>query len=177
MEKFIEVVDNFLPQKLEDILEHHIIYETKYLYSYNIVTGNKEGNYNPGFGCGMYDRGSGFDDSKFFPLSVLYNFSSFKGFFITNIYNAHIFFQVPSITQTLSTPHVDMLSPHWVLLYYVNDSDGDTILYNKNKEEIKRVSPKKGKAIFFDGSIYHSAGIPKNSHRAVINFNFIGKKL
>ena len=63
------------------------------------------------------------------------------------------------------------------MLYYVNDTDGDTIFYNDNEEEIKRVSPKKGRVVFFDGSIMHSASTPTQTHRAIINFSFTGEKL
>ena len=31
----------------------------------------------------------------------------------------------------VDTPHVDMVAPHFVMLYYVCDSDGDTIIYNE----------------------------------------------
>ena len=31
----------------------------------------------------------------------------------------------------VDTPHVDMEVPHFVMLYYVRDSDGDTIIYNE----------------------------------------------
>src|SRR5262249_52447019 len=29
------------------------------------------------------------------------------------------------------TPHVDMPKQHWVVIYYVNDSDGDTLIFDK----------------------------------------------
>ena len=31
----------------------------------------------------------------------------------------------------VDTPHVDLVAPHFVMLYYVCDSDGDTIIYNE----------------------------------------------
>ena len=33
--------------------------------------------------------------------------------------------------EDVDTPHYDMDAPHFVMLYYVNDSDGDTIIYNE----------------------------------------------
>jgi hypothetical protein len=72
---------------------------------------------------------------------------------------------------------------HKVLLYYVNDSDGDTILYNEVFEEYEEVpenftvnktfTPIKGNALVFDGLIYHSSSKPtKNSKRIIINIDF-----
>ena len=31
------------------------------------------------------------------------------------------------------TPHIDIIDSHFVMLYYVCDSDGDTIIYNEQK--------------------------------------------
>lgn len=68
--------------------------------------------------------------------------------------------------------HVDMQKWHKVLLYYVNDADGDTVFFNKKDGLIiDRVSPRKGRLVAFDGNIYHAAGIPKNGHRCVVNFD------
>jgi hypothetical protein len=82
-----------------------------------------------------------------------------------------------------SFPHVDQLVPHMVLLYYVNDSDGDTIFFDKKYDATKvtsevelevahRVSPKKGRAILFNGLLYHASSNPIDSDkRIVLNFN------
>lgn len=87
--------------------------------------------------------------------------------------------------------HVDNFKPHYSLIYYVNDSDGDTIFYNdtlgdkfedwmsilgNNKDlsywkENKRVSPKKGRLVIFDGRIFHKSTYPTTQDRYVINFN------
>ena len=63
------------------------------------------------------------------------------------------------------------------LIYYVNDSDGDTIFFNDNLKEIKRVNPKKGKAVLFDSNILHCGSNPINTlNRVVINFIFEGNE-
>lgn len=59
------------------------------------------------------------------------------------------------------------------LLYYINDSDGDTIFFNKKLKEIKRVKPKKNTAVLFDSNLLHCGCNPiKSNKRAVINFMF-----
>jgi hypothetical protein len=79
-----------------------------------------------------------------------------------------------------SIPHVDSEINHLVLLYYVNDSDGDTILYKNKYDEEKdnemivevKISPKAGRAVLFDGSLYHSFHYPNiYNTRSVININ------
>jgi hypothetical protein len=92
-----------------------------------------------------------------------------------------------------AAPHVDFNSeiPYTTLVYYVNDSDGDTILFDKKfdklseeynpiiKEDLKevfRLAPKKGNALKFDGHRYHAGNFPIDySSRIVINFDFIEK--
>lgn len=80
-------------------------------------------------------------------------------------------------------PHVDAPFPHHVMIYYCNDSDGPTILYNQKYtgETVTSVTPKqyiepeKGKYLIFDGLTYHSGSAPrKNTHRTILNINFYG---
>ena len=65
---------------------------------------------------------------------------------------------------------------HLVALYYVCDSDGDTIIYNEREKlgtyTIKqKVTPKQGRIVLFDGSLYHTAEQPLNNVRCVVNYN------
>jgi len=73
------------------------------------------------------------------------------------------------------TPHVDSNHKHWVMIYYVNDSDGDTFLFDPDTVTVKhRISPKKGRIIVFNGNVLHAGMHPRNcDYRMVINFNFI----
>ena len=70
-----------------------------------------------------------------------------------------------------------MPEDHYVCLYYVNDSEGDTIIFDNNKKEIQRITPKKGRIVFFDGSLEHCSTRPSTRTRAVLNFNFTATKL
>jgi len=101
-----------------------------------------------------------------------------------------------SIKNEINTPHIDWTKKffetnqynndikHFVLLCYINDSDGPTIIYNekypvKNFKDLsikEKVSPKAGRAIFFEGDQYHSSSFPTNYNtRMVLNINLIGK--
>ena len=83
------------------------------------------------------------------------------------------------------TPHIDNLSPHTVMIYYVNDSDGDTFLFNEYFDRqnllnintlsvLKRIKPKKGRCIIFDGFQLHAGAYPiTHNKRIVVNFNFL----
>jgi hypothetical protein len=86
-------------------------------------------------------------------------------------------------------PHVDFHSnaPYSTFVYYVNDSDGDTIIFDKTFSpeqqydpvfskplpELLRITPKQGSGLFFNGHRYHAGNYPvKQSSRIVINFDF-----
>ena len=89
------------------------------------------------------------------------------------------FLQFPVNTDgTIDLPHIDIIgkAEFIVALYYVCDSDGDTVIYNERKESksytIKqKVTPKQGRMVLFDGSLYHTAEQPLNNVRCVVNYN------
>ena len=87
--------------------------------------------------------------------------------------------------QKYNIPHVDIIDelPYKTLIYYVDDSDGDTVFFkNKLKKENfldanavidKKVTPKKGTVVYFNGDKYHSGNCPIDfTKRTVINFDF-----
>jgi hypothetical protein len=88
-------------------------------------------------------------------------------------------------------PHVDFYQPHQSALYYVNDSDGDTVIFNETYDDVSQeqsipytkegrftvgrtISPKKGRMIGFDGKHYHASMHPmKSASRIAIAFSFL----
>jgi hypothetical protein len=54
------------------------------------------------------------------------------------------------------------------LLYYVDNSDGDTIIFDEDKIFTQKITPKRNTAIFFDSNIWHSPSPPTQHKRRVI---------
>ena len=68
--------------------------------------------------------------------------------------------------------HVDLDTPHTVLLYYVNDSDGDTFLFNTDGTIQSRIKPQRGRLLVFNGKIFHASANPINhKKRWVVNID------
>jgi hypothetical protein len=76
-------------------------------------------------------------------------------------------------------PHQDDDQNTLSLVYYCNDSDGDTILFDQfytgtPPERLtihQRVTPKKNRAVIFDSTRYHASSNPINTKaRFVLNF-------
>ena len=89
------------------------------------------------------------------------------------------FCQLPISSDKISvdTPHIDIKEDHFVMLYYVCDSDGDTVIYNEKKISEKgltvqkKISPKQGRVVLFDGAYYHTAEQPNNNIRCIVNYD------
>ena len=78
----------------------------------------------------------------------------------------------------VDTPHIDLDEgeEHIVVLYYVIDSDGDTVIYNERKKSLtytekQRVTPKQGRVVIFEGGQYHTAAQPTKGTRCIVNYN------
>ena len=79
--------------------------------------------------------------------------------------------------------HVDTNTPHYASIYYVNDSDGETIIYNQEFDGdfeppsdltiMTKVEPKANRLLIFDGKYFHTGSSPsKHKNRIIINSNF-----
>ena len=180
MEKFIEVHDNILSKETEDFLENLFLgkynIEIPYYFTDSINSSSPDSeNYIPGFYNLVYEKNKKINFDLFhFCLQPLYELSNKLNFKISSIELSRFFLQTPSKNVYEQDKHIDLDYPHWVCLYYINNSDGNTIFLDDQNNIIKEVEPKKGRFAFFDGSIYHKGGIPFNKHRMVINTDFIG---
>ncbi len=87
-------------------------------------------------------------------------------------------------------PHTDSPEDHWVLLYYANNSDGDTLMFEETQNEIPfyevnnqtlhimgSIEHKIGRGVLFHGSRYHCALPPiESDFRITFNHNFTIKQ-
>jgi len=93
-------------------------------------------------------------------------------------------------SPVIHDPHVDWENDHMTALYYVNDSDGDTLLYDRFRQPsdepswkilesetfniVDRITPKADRMVIFNGLQYHSSTSPvETDHRIILNFNFV----
>jgi hypothetical protein len=90
--------------------------------------------------------------------------------------------------------HYDTITEHIAMVYYINDSTGDTFIYNningnnaetwhenyngvdyKSYSLLSHISPKMGRCVAFDGNLAHHGSYPFDGDRFIINFNFVAK--
>ena len=197
---FDDIIDKEYQERIKDTLLSH---ETNWFYNHNINI-NSDMEPRPCFSHRYFeseydlhtDTGTQYNELErsylhdmLVPMidasckSVDYNYKY--------IIQGRSFLQLPlkGLSDQLDVNHVDRKENHLVILYYVKDSDGDTIIYQnryQNKyysvmypeekeitKELKRVSPKQGRVVIFDGAFYHTAEQPQKDVRLIINYNVI----
>lgn len=96
------------------------------------------------------------------------------GFKLLEIYRTRTNMTFMSNDPRPTMPHVDLRGKekHYIFLFFVNDSDGDTIMFDlkadghpHTQEELlekKRFSPGAGHAVIFDGDYFHTWEHPKH---------------
>jgi hypothetical protein len=92
-------------------------------------------------------------------------------------------------SENYNLPHVDYMFPHETLIFYFNDTDGDTRIFDQVgsypvKNDFRenwptefttkaRVIPKANRLLWIDGLQYHTASNPiYGNKRVVLNINF-----
>lgn len=124
------------------------------------------------------------DDGEYFKFkNIIEKFCIKHGIKYNSIHRIKLNITPAVFTEGTLYPHVDMNAPHLIFLYYVLDSDGDTVLYNEKftgqimkppLTVFKSITPKRGAAFVVDGRHFHSITPPrKHSVRAVINANLM----
>lgn len=175
----IIVIDDVLPETYSNEIENTLYSPSfPWFYADDITYGQNAGDLEKTYGFFHLFYSDNYKQSNFASFfEPIYHIALDKANIkLTNphVLQARSFLQVPQLNpREYNNKHVDLLVPHVVVLYYVNDSDGDTHMF-KGVETIRTVTPKKNRVVIFDGSIYHSSGSPSKHKRCVINFNIIG---
>ena len=125
-----------------------------------------------------------------------YTISDKSNISIKDIYRIRLGLITPEENPKTNLAHVDHFINHYTFLLYLNDSDGDTVLYNEKFDPekcpddeqginfiidhlggkltvAKKVSPKPNRVVVFDGLQYHASTPPSKSGRIAINYNVI----
>jgi len=191
------VFDNIIPQGYVNQIEQDLLRTNFPWYYINDVTNLDYGN-NSGLVHVAYNFGE--TPSEWYPFikPLIYSIEQAADHTIERLLRIRIGFLSPTVDQfrKCNTPHVDFLMGHWTACYYVNDSDGDTVLFDKTLDDmpddqlddnaiieygktaefniLEQNSPKRGSVFLFDGKRFHASTNPKaHDRRLVITINYI----
>jgi len=194
LEPFL-VIDNLLPAETADHIENVLMSEINWKFISDITFNTLYQN-TPAFVHVFKNVEWGTGESQFLPLvqPIIDEACKRINYKMYSLQKSRTFLQVPlhnNFTDVeVDTLHTDQQYPHLVLLYYVFDADGDTVIVDHKRDEIfrtdlkvedytelVRVQPKKNRIVIFDGNYYHTAYQPRNGLRCIINFNLLGEFL
>jgi hypothetical protein len=172
---------NFLPLSLQNHLENHLTScHFPWYFLKDVTTENS--NYHAGFHHTPFLDGV--------PKTLEYDNILFLSHYIKDVlkkdnlilHRVRYGMNIKSSNTSHNLPHIDFddnfEKKHYTALYYVNDCDGDTFIFNEKYRStqytvLKRISPEKGKLCIFDGEHFHASSRPNNTEfRIVITLNF-----
>jgi hypothetical protein len=190
------VLDNFFPDSLKNQAENTFLSENMPWEFRHITAGVDSSDPNdkniletPQFTHLLHcpDRGA---VSRYFdiPKSMLFFVEHATGCNITQLsrIKANLLTRDATTKGTYHPPHVDTGGGTYSMVYYVCDSDGPTILFDRKAglnhhiglNKIAEIHPRRGRAIIFDSNRYHSSSSPiEHEYRIIFNFVFTAENL
>tara|TARA_B100000214_G_scaffold99184_1_gene69081 strand:+ start:224 stop:925 length:702 start_codon:yes stop_codon:yes gene_type:complete len=167
------VIDNVISEHHQNYIEQ-LCFGHKFPWFYN---------FDPTFPNRVSERGTTFSSlllskdtkSEYFQifLPIAFNVYNTLNLQDASIFNCRAFLHIKNeskLDDRRDQLHVDQDFPHLAMIYYVNDADGPTEIVDEGKI-IKRVDPKKGRLLVFDGQFEHRSNHPQYNDRCIINFN------
>ncbi len=100
---------------------------------------------------------------------------------VKGIYRIRIVMNTITDRPYLNGPHVDFKFPHKTALLYVNDADGNTLVYNERWAAgghgpltiAREITPVANRMVLFDGLRLHTGTTPTTTgRRVVLNINY-----
>ena len=175
----MKIINDFLEQEYFDDLQHHVLSPLwPWYYQNNISLGKTTDVSNYGFTHKLINP-----DDKGYNVGQLnrfvYEVSQTVG--LSNVLRCRLDMTTNRGESMLLEPHVDFTYPHTTTIFYVNDSDGNTIVYDQmhGDDDIEltikqEIEPKANRLIIFDGLHLHTGHTPgMHSQRVLINSNFV----
>lgn len=183
----LNIVDNFIKVRSQNRLERMLL-NGEFPYYYVPESVATDGDYKdsvmeigdnivntPQF-CHMFVQGN--EISNYFTTVAPISYKlldTFDGDYMLTRCKVNLNFIDVRLEGKHHVPHIDLFQENQITaIYYVNDSDGDTLFFNRQGEIVERVTPKKGRMVWWEGIKFHAKCSPtKTNERVVINFNYL----
>ena len=197
-----QIFDNFLDQQNFDELSNAVLGENFPWFFKNYASAdprlNIPNNSNLAIETwaldhSVYEREQGIESFTFDLFDEFFKkVENSFGFGFDRLIRARLSAKFPKLEFTsdnYNLPHVDYMFPHETLIFYLNDTDGDTRIFDQwgvypVKNDFRenwpsefttqaRVSPKANRLLWINGLQYHTASNPiHGDKRVILNINF-----
>ena len=176
----VQVLENFLPNGLADTIEqtigdNHLAWYWRESSTYYDERSKTSKDFQ--FVHVIFYEGKVTSDTFGLARELLIAFEKHTGKVIKDVFRIKANLTVPSILNEAELDdaiHIDTDAVDknlWSIVYYVSDSDGDTLLYDNAGNVVDKKSPVKGTAICFPSLQKHRHTPPTHhKRRLVINF-------
>jgi len=194
----MKVIEKILPKREFYTAERYFLSQ-KFPWCYGRQATHATNVFDNPFLCGWfnlaYDTGMWKYDPNRYIEPLVYKLLKLAGEEVQELLRVRLIMNTIADKPYKTGTHVDFDTQHKVALFYLNYSDGDTILYNekydissdqtltpeayldqviKEPTVMAEVEPEANKLLVFDGLHYHSGTIPiKKDRRVAININYI----
>jgi len=192
------IIDNFLDKEDQEFVLEILQTEATWSYRSHSVDPTMCNEVFPPdryiFSSYFIKEGKGLNQHSKMVDYILFKFLEGTPYTVQYVERAQANFDTPNKTLSLRSPHTDISIPEGknlpngskfvTLLYYVNTSDGNTVLFDKKSDSftpldempkvLMEVTPKQGQLLIFDSTYYHCNWTPVESeYRIVININLV----
>lgn len=182
----IFIIDNFLTKEQEDIIENILtdsffpwfLQKTTIHSNYKAINDTQRFVDFPWLGHIIHNEKGINSNHEYVAKLIIDTLKNKHQFSYKEFARTQINLVFKNEDNRLSPPHNDFIGREDIdtLIYYVNDSDGNTVFYNDETSNtiLQEVEPKKGRIVIFPSKITHAGNRPKmNDTRIVINFNMV----
>jgi hypothetical protein len=193
-----KVIDNIIPRSYQEQLKM-LFDDGRMTWQYREVSAGVEGDVDPAdtnikespmFNHEIYAYDTGIQSQVFEQIKPILFFAEEKlDMTVKGLGRIKANLQIKDETALgkYHPPHVDTghHEEGFILLYYLKDSDGPTIIFDKRSsdpgghiglKEIGRVEPKQGRAVLLQSNRYHASSSPVTSeNRLVLNMVFFSE--
>ena len=181
----IEVVDNLLPKYyLKHLQEYFISSNSEWYYNDNISGSEFNSDLeSSGFSMRLFSMETGPINnfaglvSRALPFTLQEKVEDIMGqpYSLVRTRAVMTLYSFQSYQHEI---HTDMEVDNITCIFYMNTSDGNTLIYDKDgKTLLKEIEPVENRVVIFDGKYPHAGHSPsKNKNRVLINMNFVPSK-
>ena len=173
MERHIRVVDNFLSAEQHSAILRLFTDGSNPLpwYWMDSTSGEEGGETSVAYEYGFYHLA--FHDGEVLSNSFQTIVPALDKAEVETLYRVRFGMQTNIGSSGHHGTHTDMQVPHTTLLYYIGESDGDTVFFDDNGEVVFTNPHTTNQAVIFDGSILHASSPPMNyARRLTMNVNY-----
>ena len=181
----IEVIDNFIDDEYFGSIQDTIAGTYQQWFYQPDIVGPKFGKGElgkHGFNCWIVEQPNTFVDNYSAGLLTNLITKMMKHCGAETIIRSRLDMTLYCPSNNKCPAHIDQPTPHFATIFYLNDSDGNTVIYNEKYDDSigipekltvqQEIEPRANRLLIFDGLYIHTGHTPsEHNNRIILNSN------